>query len=265
LTPVATLQKVLKQPAAHDLKVRTILVTQPRPESEKSPYFDLARKYNLRIDFRPFIHVEGIATQDFRKDKINVSAFTSVILTSRHAADHFFRVCGELRVADLENVKYFCVSESTAFYLQKYVQFRKRRIFFGKQTIYDLIDILRKHKDDRFLLPCSDIQKQEIPETLAQNGIAFTRAVIYRTVCNDLSDLAEVNYDMLVFFSPSGITSLFKNFPRFRQNNTRIAAFGQTTSQAVIDAGLRLDVRAPVPEAPSMTMAIEQYLKRNRR
>jgi len=265
LTTVAALQKNAKGPAEQDAKVKTILVTQPKPESDKSPYFDLARKYGLRIDFRPFIHVEGIATQDFRKDKINIPDFTSVILTSRHAADHFFRICSEMRVSDLENLKYFCVSESTAFYLQKYVQYRKRRIFYGKHSIYDLLDILRKHKEERYLLPCSDIQKQEIPETLLSNGIVFTKAIIYRTVCNDLSDLADVNYDMLVFFSPSGITSLFKNFPRFKQNNTRIAAFGQTTSQAVIDAGLRLDVKAPVPEAPSMTMAIEQYLKRTRR
>ena len=255
----------MKRPALQDIKVKSILVTQPQPESDKSPYFDLAKKFNLKIDFRPFIHVEGISTQDFRKDKVPVAEFTSVILTSRHAADHFFRVSTEMRVADLENLKYFCVSESTAFYLQKYVQYRKRKIFFGKQSIYDLIDILKKHKEDKFILPCSDIQKQEIPETLRHNGISFTKAVIYRTVCNDLSDLADVNYDMLVFFSPSGITSLFKNFPQFKQIKTRIAAFGQTTSQAVLDAGWRLDVRAPVPDAPSMTMAIEHYLKRKKR
>jgi uroporphyrinogen-III synthase len=256
------LPKILHSPKASVLKVKTILVTQPKPETEKSPYFDLARKFNIKIDFRPFIHVEGIPSQDFRKDKISMSDYSSVILTSRHAADHFFRISSEMRVTDLENFKYFCVSESTAFYLQKYVQYRKRKIFYGRQTIFDLIDVLKKHKEDRFILPCSDIHKQEIPETLEQNGIRFTKAIIYRTVCSDLSDLANVNYDMLVFFSPSGITSLFKNFPKFRQNNTRIAAFGHTTSQAVADAGLRLDVKAPVPEAPSMTMAIEQYLKK---
>ncbi len=256
------MQKTLKRPKSAAAKVKTILVTQPRPDSDKSPYFDLAGKFKLKIDFRPFIHVEGIPCIEFRKNKINLADFSSVILTSRHAADHFFRICQEMRMPDLDRFKYFCVSESTAFYLQKYVQYRKRKIFFGRQTIYDLIDILKKHKEDQFLLPCSDIHKQEIPDTLEHNGIQFTKAIIYRTVCNDLADLAEVNYDMLVFFSPSGITSLFKNFPKFKQNKTRIAAFGQTTSQAVADAGLRLDVRAPVPDAPSMTMAIEHYLRK---
>lgn len=244
------------------MKVKSILVTQPHPETEKSPYFDLAKKYSVKIDFRPFIHVEGIPGSVFRKDRINISDYTAVILTSRHAADNFFRICIEMRIADLDNFKYFCVSESTAFYLQKYVVFRKRKIFYGKQNIYDLIDLIKKHRKEKFMLPCSDIQKQEIPETLSHHDIEFSKAVIYRTVCSDLSDLANVNYDMLVFFSPSGITSLFKNFPKFKQNNTRIAAFGMTTSQAVVDAGLRLDVKAPVPEAPSMTMAIEQYLKK---
>lgn len=244
------------------MKVKKILVTQPRPETEKSPYFDLSKKFSVKIDFRPFIHVEGIPAVIFRKDRINIHEHTSVILTSRHAADNFFRICAEMRVNNLDNFKYFCVSESTAFYLQKYVIYRKRKIFYGKQNIYDLIDVLNKHKKEKFLLPCSDIHKQEIPETLAEHDIEFTKAVIYRTVCSDLSDLANVDYDMLVFFSPSGITSLFKNFPRFKQNNTRIAAFGLTTSQAVTDAGLRLDVKAPIPEAPSMTMAIEQYIKK---
>jgi uroporphyrinogen-III synthase len=209
--------------------------------------------------------VEGISGGIFRKDRINIAEYSSVILTSRHAADHFFRICGEMRVNNLEEIKYFCVSESTAFYLQKYMIYRKRKIFYGKQSIYDLLDVIKKHKGEKFLLPCSDIHKQEITETLSNEDIEFTKAVIYRTVCSDLSDLANVNYDMLVFFSPSGITSLFKNFPKFKQNNTRIAAFGLTTSQAVVDAGLRLDVKAPVPEAPSMTMAIEQYIKKANR
>jgi len=244
------------------LKVKTILVTQPKPESDKSPYHDLAKKFNLKIDFRPFIHVEGIPAKDFRKDKINIADYTAVILTSRHAADHFFRMCNELRITNLDQFKYFCVSESTAFYLQKYVVYRKRKIFYGKTSVYDLIDVLKKHKKEKFLLPCSDIQKQEIADILAENGIEFTKAIMYRTVCSDLSDLAEVNYDMLVFFSPSGILSLLKNFPKFKQNNTRIATFGQTTAQAVIDAQLKIDVMAPVPEAPSMTMAIEQYIRK---
>lgn len=245
-----------------NMKVKSILVTQPKPETEKSPYFDLAKKYNLKIDFRPFIHVEGIPAQEFRKQKINILDYTAVVLTSKHAADHFFRMCIEMRVTDVKRFKYFCISESTAYYLQKYVQFRKRKIFFGKQTINDLMDLIKKHRKEKFLVPCSDIHKQEIADTLSENEIDFAKAVIYKTVCSDLSDLAKVNYDMLVFFSPSGITSLFKNFPKFKQNNTRIAAFGAATLQAVADTGLISEIKAPVPEAPSMTMAIEQYVKK---
>jgi uroporphyrinogen-III synthase len=244
------------------MKVKSILVTQPKPETDKSPYFDLAKKYNVKIDFRPFIHVEPIPARDFRKERINLADYPSVIFTSRNAADNFFRMCNEMRVTVPETLKYFCVSESTAYYLQKYVVYRKRKIFFGKQTISDLMDVIRKHKTDKFLVPCTDIHKQEIFDTLDQHHIDYTKAVIYRTVASDLSDLANVNYDVLVFFSPSGITSLLKNFPKFKQNNTRIAAFGPTTAQAVHDAGLRLDIQAPVPAAPSMTMALEQYIKK---
>jgi uroporphyrinogen-III synthase len=246
------------------LKVKSILVTQPKPESEKSPYYDLAKKHNLKIDFRPFIHVEGIAAKDFRKDRINIADHTAVILTSRHAADHFFRICNEMRITNMEELKYFCISESTAFYLQKYITFRKRKIFSGKQNINDLLEVLKKHKKERFLLPCSDIAKEEIADALNAHGFMFTKSTIYRTVCSDLSDLADVKYDMLVFFSPAGVTSLFKNFPDFKQNTTLIAAFGSQTSQAVVEANLRLDIQAPVPEAPSMTMSIENYLKKNK-
>jgi len=255
---VATTSKADTKPS----KVKSILVTQPKPESDKSPYHDLAKKFNLKIDFREFIHVEGIPGKDFRKDKLNIQDFTAVILTSRIAADHFFRICNELKIPNLDQLKYFCISESTAFYLQKYMVYRKRKIFYGKTTINDLIDVLKKHKKEKFLLPCSDVHKQEISDTLTSFGINHTKSIMYKTVCSDLSDLANVNYDMLVFFSPSGITSLFKNFPKFKQNETRIAAFGAATKQAVLDAGLQLDVMAPVPEAPSMTMAIEQYVKK---
>ncbi|REJ83080.1 MAG: uroporphyrinogen-III synthase [Bacteroidetes bacterium] len=244
------------------MKVKSILVTQPKPETDKSPYYDLAKKFNVKIDFRPFIHVEPISALDFRKDKVNIQDFTAVILTSRNAADNFFRICSEMRVTVPESMKYFCVSESTAYYLQKFVVYRKRKIFFGKQTISDLMDLIKKHRKEKFLVPCTDIHKQEIFETLEANGIDYTKAVIYKTVASDLSDLANVNYDVLVFFSPSGITSLFKNFPKFKQNNTRIAAFGPTTAQAVLDAGLKLDIQAPVPAAPSITMALEQYIKK---
>lgn len=246
------------------MKVKSILVTQPKPETEKSPYYDLSKKYSLKIDFRPFIHVEGIPAKDFRKDRINIAEHTAIILTSRHAVDHFFRLCQEMRITNMEELKYFCISEATAFYLQKYITFRKRKIFYGKQNINDLLEVLKKHKKDKFLVPCSDIAKQEITDTLAAHGFEYTKSTMYKTVCSDLSDLADVKYDMLVFFSPAGIASLYKNFPDFQQNTTLIAAFGQTTSQAVLDAGLRLDIQAPIPEAPSMTMSIENYLKKNK-
>lgn len=243
------------------VKIKSILVTQPKPEGDKSPYFDLSKKFVIKVDFRPFIHVEGVSSKDFRTQKVNIMDHSAVIMTSRNAVDHFFRMCIELRHSVPETMKYFCLSESTAYYLQKYVIFRKRKIFHGKQTFMDLIDIIKKHKEEKFLLPCSDIYKDEIPEVLDNQGIKYTKAIIYRTVCSDLSDLANVNYDCLVFFSPSGITSLLKNFPKFKQNKTLIAAFGQTTSKAVVEAGLRLDIHAPQPQTPSMTMALEQYIR----
>lgn len=244
-----------------DLKVKSILVTQPKPETDKSPYADLQKKYSLKIDFRSFIHVEGVAAQDFRQQRVNIAEHTAVILTSRNAVDHFFRICSEMRVTVPDTLKYFCISESTAFYLQKYVQYRKRRIFHGKATINELIDIIKKHKEDKFLYPCTDVHKEDIPEILDKHKIQYSKAVIYRTVCSDLSDLADVFYDVLVFFSPSGITSLYKNFPKFKQNKTRIAAFGPSTAKAVEEAGLRLDIHAPKPGTPSMTMALEEYIK----
>ncbi len=242
------------------MKVKTLLITQPKPEGDKSPYFDLAKKCNVKIDFRPFIHVEGVSAQDFRKDKINILDHTAVIMTSRSAVDHYFRMCQEMRITVPETMKYFCVSESTAFYLQKYVLYRKRKIFHGKQTISDLMEVIKKHKTENFLLPCSDIAKEEIADKLENQKIKFTKAVMFHTVASDLSDLANVNYDVLVFFSPSGIKSLFKNFPKFKQNKTRIACFGPTTALAVQEAGLKLNIHSPTPQAPLMTMALEQYI-----
>ncbi|MBK7555774.1 MAG: uroporphyrinogen-III synthase [Flavobacteriales bacterium] len=217
---------------------------------------------SVKIDFRPFIKIEPIAGQDFRQDRVNILDHTAVIFTSRNAVDHFFRIAKEVRVLVPEMMKYFCVSESVAYYVQKYIVYRKRKVFIGKQTFGDLMDVIKKHKDEKFLVPCTDIQKQEIPELLDKAGIAYSKAVIYRTVAADLRDLKEVKYDMLVFFSPAGIESLKKNFPDFTQNGTVIAAFGPTTVKAVRDAGLRLDIEAPLPEAPSMTGAIELYMKR---
>jgi uroporphyrinogen-III synthase len=244
------------------LEIKTILVSQPKPENEKSPYYNLADKHKIKIDFRSFIHVEGIESQEFRKDRVAIEKYNSVIFTSRNAVDHYFRLSKEMRVPIRDSVKYFCVSEAIAYYLQKYVVYRKRKVFFGTQTFSDLLQTLSKHNEDKFLLPCSDILKKEIPSLLKENGIEYTKSIFYRTVCSDLSDLVNVNYDMLVFFSPSGIKSLFQNFPEFRQNETKIAAFGPTTAKAVELAGLTLNLKAPMPNAPSMTMAIEHYLKK---
>jgi len=242
-------------------KVGSILVSQPKPSAEDSPYHKLAEKYNIKVDFRPFIHIEPVSVKDFRKQKIDVLNHTAVIFTSRNAVDHFFGICKEMKIEMPSDMKYFCISDQTANYLQKYIVIRKRKIFTGSKTAQDLIEILKKHKNEKYIFPCSNIRKNDIPDFLIQNGYHFTEAVIYKTVASDLSDLAEVNYDIIAFFSPSGINSLLVNFPEFKQNKTRIAAFGPTTAQAVKDAGLVLDIQAPMPDAPSMTGALEVYIK----
>ena len=243
------------------MAIKTILVSQPKPEGDKSPYYDLAEKYKLKIDFRPFIHVEGVGAQEFRLQKINIPEHTAVIFTSKTAVDHFFRVAEEIRFDVPDAMKYFCITEAVAFYLQKYVTYRKRKIFFGKHTIEDLAELMKKHKGEKYLLPCTDILRDKIPETLEEQKINFSKAILYKTVASDLSDLVDVYYDLLVFFSPGGIESLLKNFPDFKQNDTRIAAFGPTTANAVIKNNLRLDIHAPMPNAPSMTAAIEMFVK----
>jgi uroporphyrinogen-III synthase len=244
------------------IQVSSILVTQPKPSDEKSPYFELARKYNLKIDFRNFIEIEPVPLKDFRKQKINILDHTAVIFTSRNAVDNFFRICNESKIEVPTDMKYFCISEQTSNYLQKYITVRKRKIFTGVKTAAEMMDILKKHKSEKFLFPCSDLRKNDIPEFMDGNGYQLTEAILYRTVASDLSDLSDVYYDIIAFFSPSGITSLFANFPDFKQNKTRIAAFGPTTAQAVIDAGLILDIEAPLPNAPSMAGAIELYIKK---
>jgi uroporphyrinogen-III synthase len=243
------------------MKIKKILVSQPEPENEKSPYYELAKKNNLQIDFRPFIQVEEVSCKDFRNCKINILEHTAVVFTSRTAIDHFFRIAKEMRIAVPETMKYFCISESTAFYLQKYIVYRKRKVFYANGRFDDLLDIMCKHKTEIFLLPLSDIHKQEIPDKLDSAKIKYSKAILYRTVSSDLSDLESFNYDVLVFFSPSGIASLKQNFPDFQQNGTIIASFGPTTAKAVEDAGLRLDIKAPMPQAPSMAMALEQFIK----
>lgn len=243
------------------MSIKTILVSQPKPEGEKSPYYDLAEKYKLKIDFRSFIQVEGISAQEFRAQRINLAEQTAVIFTSKTAVDHFFRIAEETRFTVPDTMKYFCISEAIALYLQKYVAYRKRKIFHGKQTIEELADLMKKHKTEKYLLPCTDILRDKIPEVLESHKLNFTKAVLYRTVAADLSDLEDVYYDLLVFFSPGGIESLFKNFPDFKQNKTLIAAFGPTTANAVIKNNLRLDLHAPQPNMPSMTAAIAHLIK----
>lgn len=244
-------------------KIKTILVSQPKPQTgKKSPYFDLEEKCKLKVDFRSFIHVEGVEGSDIRiEQKIRLDDYSAVILTSRMAVDHYFRVAKEMGFTVPDEMKYFCTTESTALYLQNYIVYRKRKIFHGKVTFADLIPLLKKHKKESFLLPSTDILKPTIPQLLNENKINFKQAVMYKTVCSDLSDLEDVFYDMLVFYSPSGIKSLLQNFPNFTQDNTRIAVFGPTTLKAAEDAGFRVDVKAPNSKAPSMTMAIDQFIK----
>ncbi|MBW3467742.1 uroporphyrinogen-III synthase [Arthrospiribacter ruber] len=242
--------------------VKSILVSQPKPSDPNSPYFQLAEKYNLKIDFRQFIEVQAVSVKDFRKQKIDILKHTAVIFTSRNAIDHFFTICKELKIEMPADMKYFCISDQTAHYLQKYIVIRKRKLFVGQKTASDLFDYFKKHKGEKYLFPCSDIRKDEIPNYLTKSNIEFTEAIIYHTVAADLSDLRDIKYDVLAFFSPSGIKSLKQNFPDFKQNETRIAAFGPTTAQEVRDQELILDIEAPMPNAPSMTGALELYIKK---
>lgn len=241
-------------------KVKSILVSQEAPADPNSPYLKLAEKYSLKIDFRPFIQVEPVDIKEFRKQKVDILEHSAIIFTSRNAVDHFFQICLELKLEMPADMKYFCINEQTSNYLQKYIVIRKRKIFAGSKDTSDLLEIIKKHKNEKFLFPCSDIRKGDIPDFLRENGFNYSEAVIYHTVAANLSDLTNVYYDILAFFSPSGINSLLLNFPDFKQNNTRIAAFGPTTAQAVRDAGLILDIEAPLPNAPSMTGALELYI-----
>lgn len=242
------------------MKVKTILVSQPEPKMENSPYSRLIDKARVKVDFRPFIHVEGVDAKEVRQQKIDLKDYTAIILTSRNAVDHYFRIAEEMRFKVPDSMKYFCQSEAVAYYLQKYVVYRKRKIYVGKMNFPDLSALFKKYKDEKFLLPSSDVLKAIVPETLDMIGINWTRGIFYKTVISDLSDLRDVYYDILVFFSPSGIESLLKNFPDFEQNNTRIAVFGNSTVRAATDAGLRIDIQAPTPETPSMTMALQKYI-----
>lgn len=247
------------------MKVKTILISQPEPVNENSPYTRLREKHNLKIDFRPFIHVEGVNAKDVRRQKIDFADYTSVILTSRNSVDHFFRLAEDMRYKVSDATKYFCQSEAVAFYLQKYVVYRKRKIYVGEKSLTDLESVFKKFKDEKFLLPSSDILKPTTSSFLDSVRIDWTRAQLYKTVVSDLSDLRDVSYDVLVFFSPSGIQSLFHNFPDFEQNNTKIAVYGNTTVKAADEAKLRIDIKAPTEETPSMTMAIEKFISASKK
>ena len=245
------------------MKIKKILVSQPKPASEKSPYFDIASKYGVDIVFRPFIKVESFTAKEFRQQKISILDHTAIVFTSRHAIDHFFTLCKDLRVTIPESMKYFCVTEAISLYIQKYVQYRKRKMFFGTAgKIDDLVPTMVKHKTEKYLIPMSDVHNNDIKDLLDRNHLQHTEAVMYRTVSNDFSNDEKLDYDMLVFFSPAGVSSLLKNFPKFDQGDMRIATFGTTTAQAVRDSGLRLYLSAPTVQAPSMTAALDMYIKK---
>jgi len=244
------------------MKIKKILISQPKPELERSPYFEIAKNYGVEIHFRPFVQVEGIPARDFRKHRVDILSYTAVIMTSKNAVDHFFRICSEMRIIVPETMKYFCISETTAYYLQKYIQFRKRKIFFSNHSYADLVDLIRKkHKDDKYLLPCSDAPNEEYTSLLDREGIRYAKAPLYRAVFSDIKDVNFSEYDMVVLFSSAGINSLFNSFPDYKQNNTIIAAFGEQTMKAVANAGLKFHIVAPQPNSPSMASAMELYLK----
>ena len=246
------------------MDIKKILISQPKPQSDKSPYYDIAQKYGVEVVFRPFIKVEGLTSKEFRKSKISISDYTAVIFTARTAIDHFFRLCEEMRITIPDTMKYFCTTETIARYLQKYIVYRKRKIFFGTSGKLDdekLLKDLLKHSKEKFLFPISDVHRDNL-SILDENKIPYTKAVMYRTVSNDFRKDEPFDYDMLIFFSPAGIKSLLKNFPDFHQGDIRIGCFGETTAKAVEEDGLRLDLQAPNPEAPSMTAALDMYLKK---
>ena len=243
--------------------IKKILVSQPKPSSEKSPYYDIAERLNVEIVFRPFIKVQGITPKEFRAQKISILEHSAIVFTSRHAIDHFFTLCKEMRIVIPEDMKYFCITETVALYIQKYVQYRKRKIFFGETgKIDDLIPLMIKHKNEKYFIPLSDVHSNKFGEMLDAKKIIHTEGVMYRTVSNDFAENEPFDYDLLIFFSPSGIQALLKNFPDFQQNNISIGTFGPATAKAVRDAGLRLDLEAPSPEYPSITAAIAAYVKK---
>ena len=244
------------------MKVKSILVSQPEPELKNSPYNQLIKKWKVKVDFRPFIHVEGKTSREIRQQKIDLSKFSAIILTSRNSVDHFFRIAEEMRYPIPNALKYFCLSEAVAFYLQKYVVYRKRKIYVGGRTFNELAEIISKYNEENYLIPASNVLSVKIEEKLNDLEVRWKKGVFYNTVVSDLSDLKNVYYDILVFFSPSGIESLFKNFPDFKQNKTRIAVFGKNTVKAAKDSGLKIDIEAPLPKIPSMSRALDLYIEK---
>ncbi|MBQ0147447.1 MAG: uroporphyrinogen-III synthase [Flavobacteriaceae bacterium] len=243
------------------MKVKSILVSQPTPLVENSPYFEMEKRHKIKIDFRPFIQVVGVDGKEVRQQKLDFSKVTAVIFTSRNAIDHFFRVAEELRIQIPDAMKYFCESEAIAFYLQKYIVYRKRKVYIGEKMFADMVPLFKKHKDEKFLLPAADVIKPDVPKLLDSLNLDWQLATLFRTVSSDLSDLEDVKYDILVFFTPSGIKSLFENFPDFVQGETRIAVFGKATVEESLKMGLRIDIEVPTKEIPSMTMALDKYVK----
>ncbi|AIL43945.1 uroporphyrinogen-III synthase [Elizabethkingia anophelis] len=245
------------------MKVKSVLVSQPAPNLATSPYGEIAKKEKVKIDFRPFIHVEGADAKELRSQKIDLSQYTGIIFTSKNAIDHYFRLAEEMRFAVPDSMRYICQSEAVANYLQKHIVYRKRKISFGEKTAKDLLPLLKKHNTEKYLLPSSDVFTEDIPNVLNEAGVEWKRAIMYRTVCSNLQDVNIKEYDLVIFFSPQGVRSLFENFPDFKQEDTKIGVFGLTTQQAAEELKLRVDLMAPTKESPSMTMALEKFIKAN--
>lgn len=246
------------------MKIKKILVSQPQPKGDKSPYFDISEKYNVKIEFRPFIRVEPLSAKEFRTQRVSILEHTAIIFNAKQGIDHFFNLCEEMRITIPEDMKYFCITESVAVYLQHYIHYRKRKVFYGNSgKMQDLVTVLNKHANEKFLFVTPEVLNEETITALDNSKITYTKAIMYRTVSNDFGPDEEFNYDMLLFFSPIGVQSLFKNFPDFKQEDIHIGCFGSTTAAAVKESGLRLDLEVPTPQLPSMTMALDAYLKEN--
>ena len=263
---MAKAERAIKTNGKKEQSVNRVLITQPKPLTDKSPYYDLAKKYGLEIDFHPFIMVDGIEGREFRKQKIDVAEYTAIVFASRKAIDNFFRICEELKIKVSQDMKYFCSTEAVALYLQKFILYRKRKVFFSADgSIEGLQEVIAKHKNnEKFIVPTSDTGKNEIAQYLADEGANFVEATLFRTVANDISPVMKNSYDVILFYSPNSVQTLFDNIPTYKQNGTMIGAFGPTTSKAIEDAGLTLNIKAPAPNAPSMIAALEQFLDKRK-